>query len=119
MSQGVTLTADLNVTFSQRRGVISGSFALSGILTSETLLSPIQGAGNFSGTIDPGEHPSVEMTFESPCPDLTARYSGTFESATDLLTISGPAHIIVNCVIVLTFETTILMERVVLPEDVG
>jgi hypothetical protein len=119
MSQGVAFAADLDVNFEQSSGRISGSFALSGILTAETLSAPIRGTGNLTGTIDRGLDPSVNITFVNQCPGYSAHYSGSFDSATTLLTISGPAHILLDCVIVMTFETTILMEQVVQPEDIG
>ena len=119
MSQGVAYAADLNVTFSQSGGRISGSYAISGILTAEMVSAPIQGVGKFSGTVDRGLDPSLSITFVNQCPGYSAHFSGTFDSATTLLTISGPAHILVDCVIVLTFEVTIPMEQVVQPEDIG
>lgn len=117
VSQGVAFAADLDVTFSQSSGRISGAFAINGVLTAGMDMLPIRGTGSFTGTIDRGLDPSVNITFVNACPGYSAHYSGALESETRLLTISGPAHILVNCVVVLTFDTTILMDPIVLLED--
>lgn len=121
MSQGFTFAAELGAIFEQNGGSISGRFALSGTLTSETLTAEmlrveIRGTGDFTGTIDPGEDPHVTLTFVNECPGLSVRFSGTLESSTNLLTISGPVHILQDCTIILTFPSTIPMSRIVQPE---
>ena len=117
VSQGVAYAADFDVTFSQSSGRISGTFAISGVLTTGIDTAPIRGTGSFTGTMDRGLDPSVNITFVNACAGYSAHYSGSLESETSLPTISGPAHILVDCVIVLTFEATILMDPIVLLED--
>ena len=117
MSQGVTYAADLSVIFHQSGGEVSGSYAIIGILSAGTEVAEVKGTGSFTGTLDRGEDPSVNITFVNQCPGYSARFSGALETATNLLTISGPSHILVNCVIFLTFESTILMRRIVPLED--
>ena len=111
LSQGVALSADVSFTLSQAGGSLSGSYALSGILTNGTNEAAILGSGSLSGTIAPGLNPSVDITLSNQCPNYSPRFSGAFDSANDLLTIAGPLDVLLDCTIVLTYPTTILLSR--------
>ena len=116
-SQGIAYSAELSMLFTQFHADIFGSFDISGILTGDTFVFGVEGTGSFTSTLEAREDPSVDITFVNQCPGYSARFTGALDSTTDLLTISGPAHILWNCEIVLTFESTILMSRVLLLED--
>jgi hypothetical protein len=115
-SQGITYTADLTVVFQQSGHSISGSFSIDGTLSLGDLSDAIRGTGSFTGTINRGYDPAVDLTFVNSCPGYSAHFSGALGSETTLLTIRGPVHILVDCQVFLTFQTTILMDRLVLPE---
>ena len=111
LSQGVALSADVSFTLSQAGGSLSGSYALSGILTDGTNEAAISGSGSLTGTIASGLHPSVDITLSNQCPNYSPRFSGAFDSANDLLTIAGPLDVLLDCTIILTYPTTILLSR--------
>ncbi len=50
-------------------------------------------------------------------PDFDVAFSQSGGRISGSFTISGPARILVDCFIVLTFEVTILMDPIVLLED--
>lgn len=111
LTQGVALSADFSITFSQTGGSLSGSYAISGTLTEGTVVVAILGSGSLSGTIASGLNPSVNITLTNQCPNFSASFSGTFDSANNRLTISGPVDILDNCTIILTYPSVIILSR--------
>ncbi len=111
ISQGVLLDAALSVTIIQSGGDLSGSYGVTGTLTEGALVVPIFGTGSFVGTIAAGQNPSVNITLTNQCPNYSAHFSGALDSANDLLTLSGPIHILDGCTIFLTYPSTILLRR--------
>jgi hypothetical protein len=63
-----------------------------------------------TGTLTAGLNPSVNVTLSNQCPNYSASFSGTFDSANNLLTISGPVDMMLeDCTIFLTYSSTILL----------
>ena len=106
-SQGVILGANLSVTITQSSGSLSGSYAISGTLTEGAVVVAILGTGSFTGTIAAGLNPSVNLTLTNQCPNYSASFSGALDSANNLLTISGPVHVLDSCTILLTYQSTL------------
>jgi len=103
LSLGVILAADLSITFAQTGGTLSGSYAISGTLTEGSVVVATQGTGSFTGFIAAGLNPSVNATLTNQCPNYSASFSGALDSANNLLTLSGPVHILLeDCTILLT-----------------
>ena len=110
--QGVLLLANFSITIIQNDGDLSGSYAITGTLRDGILEGLLQETGSFSGTVDSGQDPSVNITLTNRCPNYSARFSGALDSANDLLTLSGPVDTFFNdCSIFLTYQSVILLNR--------
>ena len=112
VAQGVALDADLSITFNQTGGNLSGSYAIAGTLTEGVVVVDILGTGSIAGTVAAGLNPSVNVTLSNQCPNWSANFSGTFDSANNLLTISGPVDMLeLDCTIFLTYPSVIFLAR--------
>ncbi len=112
LNQGVALSADFSMTFNQTGGSLSGSYAISGTLTEGAVVVAILGSGSLTGTIAAGLNPSVNFTLSNQCLNFSPSFSGAFDSANNLLTISGPVDMLeADCTIFLTYSSTILLSR--------
>ena len=111
-AQGVVLAATFSVTFTQSDGDLSGSWGLSGTLNDGISIVSIVGSGALTGTIASGQNPSINITVTNPCPNYQAAFSGSLDSANNLITLSGPIDILdTNCVVVLTYPSIIILSR--------
>ena len=72
----------------------------------------IQGTGALTGTIGTGQNPSVNLTLRGACPNYEARFSGSYDVANRLITLSGPVDVLSNdCAVLLRYPSTILLRR--------
>lgn len=112
-TQGIDLDATFSLTITQDGGSLGGSYSLSGTLDDGSQTADVQGSGTLSGSIDAGNNPSVNLTFESGlCPNYSANFSGSFDTANSRLTISGPVEILSGeCEVLLTYSSTIVLTR--------
>jgi hypothetical protein len=112
-AQGYALQATLSLTISQDGGRLSGSWALTGTLSDGLGSVPVQGTGTLTGTIAPGNNPSVHITVRvGACPSYSASFSGTFDTANRRLTVSGPVDILSStCTVLLRYQSTIILTR--------
>lgn len=112
-SQGIALDATFTLTITQDGGSLGGSYSLTGTLDDGTQTADVQGSGTMSGTIASGSNPSVNLTFESGlCPNYSANFSGSFDTANSRLTISGPVEILSGeCEVLLSYSSTIVLTR--------
>ncbi len=112
-SQGATLEVTVSITVEQSDGTLSGTSSLVGTLNDGVDIFDIQGSSTFTGTIASGQNPSVNTTnTDDACPNRQTSFSGSLDSANDLITTSGPIEILdENCVVLLTFEVTIIFSR--------
>jgi len=113
ISQGVALEATFSIAIQQSAGDLSGSSSLVGTLSDGVILVAVQGSGTFTGTIASGLNPSVNITTASSlCPNHRPSFSGSFDSANNVLTLNGPIDIVDdNCDVVLTFPSVIVLSR--------
>jgi hypothetical protein len=113
LTQGIAMESDVSFTITQNQGELSGSWALSGIITDGVDFVEVQGTGTLSGTIAAGTNPSVNLTVRTSfCPDHAAEFSGAFDSANQRLTISGPIDMLNDaCNVVLRYESTLILTR--------
>ncbi|MEX2376144.1 MAG: hypothetical protein WD942_11270 [Dehalococcoidia bacterium] len=111
-TQGVTLVGDFSITINQNDGQLTGSWSLVGTLSDGSSTVDIQGTGPLSGTVASGANPSVNITFTNNCPGYEARFSGAYDGANRLLTISGPVDVLNDdCSLFLRYPSTILLAR--------
>ena len=110
-AQGIVLEAVFSFTFTQSDGDLSGSWSLSGTLNDGILIVNIVGSGALNGTITSGQNPSINVTATNACPGYEAAFSGSLDTANDLITLSGPIDILENCIVVLTYDSVILLRR--------
>lgn len=113
-NQGVTLTSTLSLTIGQTGGTLSGSWALSGILSDGFNRMDILGTGTIAGTIQPGNNPSVSVTITpAVCPNRATSFSGAYDSANKRLTLTGPIQIFdtTTCNALLTYSSTVILNR--------
>ena len=113
ISQGVALSALFSVTLTQNQGELSGSWALQGVLSDDFGSAPTQGTGPLTGTIGSGNNPSVNVTVRTgSCPNYSAPFSGTYDSANRRLTITGPVEILTEtCAVLLTYSAVMVLVR--------
>ena len=114
ISQGVALDATFSLTITQTAGDLQGSWALQGTLDDGFDLYDVQGTGTLSGTINPGNNPSVNITIRTGfCPNYQAQFSGAYDSANRRITIAGPIEFFAanTCTVVLRFPSTIILTR--------
>jgi hypothetical protein len=97
----------------QSGGSLSGSHQITGTLTQASGRVDLEGSGTLTGTVASGSNPSVSFTVRSgPCPSLTSDWSGSYASATGILTVTGTIHVITStCVVLLTFPQTLVLRR--------
>lgn len=107
------MEATVSLTVEQSDGTLSGTSSLVGTLNDGVSIFDIQGSSTFTGTMASGQNPSVNTTnTDDVCPNRQASFSGSLDSANDLITTNGPIEILDdNCVVVLTFEVTIIFSR--------
>ena len=103
----------LGVTITQDAGNLTGSYAVTGTLTTGFAFTPFTGTGTVTGTLDAGQNPLLSVTVTIPdCPDFSASFSGTYDSANLVLTLRGPVDFWdANCDVVLTYPSEILLRR--------
>jgi hypothetical protein len=112
-TQGFDMEADFILTISQDRGDLSGNWTQAGVVTDGFDFWEIQGTGTHSGTIAPGNNPSVNLTVQTAsCPNYSAEFSGAYDSSNRRLTIAGPVEILGDdCSVVLSYPMTIILTR--------
>lgn len=108
-SQGVTLDATISLTITQSGGSFSGTEAVVGTLNG----IPGSGTGTFTGTIAPGNNPSVNLTvLDADCPAYHEPYSGTYDSANRRLTMTGPFPVFnPDCSVALVYTLTLVLSK--------
>jgi hypothetical protein len=113
IAQGVQLNATFSLTISQSGGTLSGSWSLAGNLTDGVVVLPVGGSGTITGTIAPGTNPSINVTIRTPqCPNVQENFSGSLDSANDIITLSGPIHWFDDdCTILLSWPTVVILSR--------
>jgi hypothetical protein len=113
ISQGVELDATFTLTITQSQSTLGGSYSLVGTLTDGIDVVALQGTGTLSGTIASGNNPSVNLTVTPGlCPNIARTFSGAYDSANRVLTISGPVSIFnASCQVVLVYSSTIILSR--------
>jgi hypothetical protein len=113
VSQGVTLSGTFTLSLTQNDGTLGGTYAISGQLSDGFDVVGIQGTGALSGTIAPGDNPSVNLTVTpGSCSNRRASFSGAYDSTNRRLTLSGPLEIFRDdCTVALTYPSTIILER--------
>lgn len=111
LTQGIALNADFSVTITQSSATLGGSWSLSGTLNDGVLVVGVQGTGTLNGTIAAGTNPSVNVVLSNACPGYSAAFSGAYDSANRLLTISGPVDVLDGCDVLLRYQGTILLSR--------
>lgn len=94
-------------------GISSGSYAITGTLSDAFDVVQINGTGSLAGTIGSGTNPAVNLTVTSAsCPNRTAQFSGSYDSANRKITISGPAQFIGdNCQVVLQYPAVSVLSK--------
>ena len=110
--QNYTFNEVLTLTIAQSSGSLSGTFSTVGLLYFGTNPSTIQSTGTFSGTINSGNNPSVNITIQVPgCPSYRGVFSGAYDSTNHKLTISGPFDFFNQgtCTVGLTFQETLIL----------
>ena len=119
-SQGFTVDAMISVTITQNQGNLSGSWGYTGTVDDGVTVENFQGTGTLTGTMQSGQNPSVNITIRNDCRGdetvwiraYSAAFSGAFDSANDLVTISGPLDILDDsCSFLLSFPSVILLSR--------
>ena len=112
IQQGVALVADFSVTITQSQGDLGGSWSMAGELTDGFDYADIQGTGALTGTIGTGQNPSVNLTLRGACPNYEARFSGSYDAANRLITLSGPVDVLAqNCTVLLSYPMVIILGR--------
>ena len=113
ISQGVAMEAIFSLTITQSSGNLSGSWSLAGTLNDGVIVVDIIGSGTLSGTIASGQNPSVNITFTNGlCPNHQDTFSGTFDSANNVITLNGPIDILdENCAVFLSYPSVIILTR--------
>lgn len=109
-SQGVSLNATFSLTIAQNGSSLSGTDAIVGSLNQSV---PVSGAGTFTGTIESGTNPSVNIVAGGgDCPNTQSRYSGSYDTANHRLTITGPLYITnSDCSIALAYQLTLVLSK--------
>lgn len=113
-SQGVRLSATFSVTMTQSSSSMSGIWGLQGVLDNGLNTAVVAGNGPMSGTVSSGKNPSVTVVVRSTaCPNYQGTFSGSYDSATGRLTLSGPIDFFGtnSCNVVLSYQSTIVMSR--------
>lgn len=112
-AEGIDLNATFTLTITQNGGSLGGSYSLSGTLADGSQTADVQGSGPVTGSIDAGNNPSVNLTVESGlCPNYSASFSGSYDTANSRLTISGPVEILsADCQVLITYQSTIVLTR--------
>lgn len=113
VSQGVVMDATFTLTIQQDKGTVSGSYGLVGTLNDGIYYVNVQGTGALQGTAASGNNPSVNIAVTPGfCPDRTASFSGSYDSANRRLTLTGPVQFFdENCLVVLSYSTTVILNR--------
>jgi hypothetical protein len=114
LAQGVAMNSTFSLTINQSGATTSGSWGLSGVLSDGASSLQIVGTGSLSGSVTQGTNPSVNLTFKSSvCPNYTASFSGSYDSANRRITISGPVDIFAanSCNVALRYNSTIILTR--------
>lgn len=111
LAQGTALDASVIVMLNQTAGEVSGSYSMSGIVTDGFTSAEIEGTGIITGNVQPGVNPSVSLAVTSAdCPNVTANFSGAFDSVNRRLTVSGPVYVFDEfCGIALAYQITLLL----------
>lgn len=114
VSQGVALSADFTLTLAQSNASLSGTYALDGALSDGVDVVAVAGSGTITGTIGAGTNPSINLTIRpSACPNYTAVFSGTYDSANRRITMQGPVEFfgIGSCTVVLSYQMNVVLQR--------
>lgn len=113
LSQGYHLDASVSVTLNQTAGEVSGSYGISGVVSDGFTSNGTVGSGIISGNVQSGNNPSVVLAVTSAdCPNVSAIFSGAYDSVNRRLTISGPVYLFNDfCGIDLTYQTTLILSK--------
>lgn len=112
VSEGIGLIGDFSITIIQTGGELGGSWSMVGEITDGFDSLDVAGTGTLAGSIGPGENPSVSLSVRGSCPDYEVTFTGAYDSANGLLTLSGPVDILnQDCTIALRYPMTILLSR--------
>ena len=112
ISQGIALAGTFSITVQQAGGDVSGSYSMVGTLDDGVIQVDIQGTGTLSGTIGTGTNPSVNITLRTGfCPNYSAGFSGTYDSANRRITLFGPVDVLDQCQVFLRYQSTVVLQR--------
>jgi len=114
LAQGIRLNATFSVSMTQSSGSMSGIWGLQGVLDNGLNTAVVAGNGPVTGTISSGKNPSVTLTVKSSaCPAYQATFTGSYDSATGRITVSGPIDFFGSggCNVVLTYQSTVTLSR--------
>lgn len=108
-SGSVPLNANLILNITQNGGAISGTAQLLGNLNNGA--TQIADTGTFVGTEAIGENPHVSITVTSnACPSVHETFSGSYDSAHKLLSMTGPIYVLnADCTVNLTYSLTVVL----------
>ena len=103
----------VSLTVVQSEGDLSGSYSNDGFLNDGQIQVAIQETGSISGTVSPGQNPSVNVTLRSgKCPSQAAAFSGAYDSANRVITMRGSVDILdLDCAVFLSYPITLLLRR--------
>lgn len=110
-SQGVQIDGVFELQLTQQGGSLSGTSAVVGTLFDGVVTLPISGTSTITGTIAPGENPSMSITTTSAtCPNQVTTFNGSYNSSTRQITLTGNVGITdENCGTFLTFPGFLLV----------
>jgi hypothetical protein len=112
-ASGIALQAVFSTTLTQNSANLSGSYGMTGTLSDGINVVAISGTGTLSGTVASGNNPSVNVTLRIPgCPSYSAQFSGAYDTANSILTISGPVDVLNNdCSLFIRYQSVIVLRR--------
>lgn len=89
---GIALDAEFTLSISQYRNSMSGSYYLWGTLSDGVDIVSVWGEGEFYGSVDSGNNPSMEVSFYAlggRCANVRIDLLGAYDSANRVITLSG------------------------------
>jgi hypothetical protein len=113
MIPGFTLMGTLTLNLQQVAAVLSGGYTVVATVSDGVTQAAALGTVTLNGTVAPGSNPALNFTVRSEqCPNApSSDWTGSFQSGSGVLTMSGVLHLLNACVVQLSFPVTISMTR--------
>jgi hypothetical protein len=94
-SELISLNGGLSLNLTENSsGELSGNYSMTGTVTDGGQQYPLAQSGTITGKITSGSNPSINLfTHPASCPTAAANLTGTFDSAKDELTLTGPIYV--------------------------